>query len=128
MPPPPAVGESVNGVSKNLSGSVKKTFTTDTADTHLRGRRRKQDRINLEPNQYRQAQHYVHNAMRVNVQFFLLWGRRHSCDCHCAISGSGYAFVCAQHHSQQLSRAAVCGDAQNINNAARNMRVVHTHS
>ena len=32
----------------------------------------------------------------------------------------------AQHHSQQLSRAAVCGDAQNINNAARNMRVAHS--
>ena len=36
-------------------------------------------------------------------------------------SGSARGF--AQHHSQQLSRAAVCGDAQNINNAARNMRV-----
>ncbi|EOD22403.1 hypothetical protein EMIHUDRAFT_240438 [Emiliania huxleyi CCMP1516] len=35
-------------------------------------------------------------------------------------SGSARGFV--QHHSQQLSRAAVCGDAQNINNAARNMR------
>ena len=35
-------------------------------------------------------------------------------------SGSAQGF--AQHHSQQLSRAAVCGDAQNINNAARNMR------
>ena len=30
------------------------------------------------------------------------------------------------HHSQQLSRAAVSGDAQNINNAARNMRVAHS--
>ena len=43
-------------------------------------------------------------------------------------SGSARGF--AQHHSQQLSRAAVCGDAQNINTAARNMRVAHslTHS
>ena len=39
-------------------------------------------------------------------------------------SGSARGF--AQHHSQQLSRAAVCGDAQNINNAARNMRVAHS--
>ena len=39
-------------------------------------------------------------------------------------SGSARGFV--QHHSQQLSRAAVCGDAQNINNAARNMRVAHS--
>merc|ERR1712086_233451 len=39
-------------------------------------------------------------------------------------SGSAPGF--AQHHSQQLSRAAVCGDAQNINNAARNMRVAHS--
>ena len=31
-------------------------------------------------------------------------------------SGSARGFV--QHHSQQLSRAAVCGDAQNINNAS----------
>ena len=38
--------------------------------------------------------------------------------------GSARGF--AQHHSQQLSRAAVCGDAQNINNAARNMRVAHS--
>ena len=37
-------------------------------------------------------------------------------------SGSARGFV--QHHSQQLSRAAVCGDAQNINNAARNMSLV----
>ncbi|EOD16497.1 hypothetical protein EMIHUDRAFT_245039 [Emiliania huxleyi CCMP1516] len=36
-------------------------------------------------------------------------------------SGSARGFV--QHHSQQLSRAAVCGDSQNINNAARNMRL-----
>ena len=41
-----------------------------------------------------------------------------------ANSGSARGF--AQHHSQQLSRAAVCGDAQNINNAARNMRVAHS--
>ena len=39
-------------------------------------------------------------------------------------SGSARGFV--QHHSQQLSRAAVCGDAQNINDAARNMRVAHS--
>ena len=39
-------------------------------------------------------------------------------------SGSARGF--AQHYSQQLSRAAVCGDAQNINNAARNMRVAHS--
>ena len=39
-------------------------------------------------------------------------------------SGSARGF--AQHHSQQLSRAAVSGDAQNINNAARNMRVAHS--
>jgi len=39
----------------------------------------------------------------------------------CVCEGSARGF--AQHHSQQLSRAAVCGDAQNINNAARNMRV-----
>ena len=39
-------------------------------------------------------------------------------------SGSARGFV--QHHSQQLSRAAVCGDAQNINNAARNMRAAHS--
>ena len=39
-------------------------------------------------------------------------------------SGSARGFV--QHHSQQLSRAAVSGDAQNINNAARNMRVAHS--
>ena len=39
-------------------------------------------------------------------------------------SGSARGF--AQHHSQQLSRAAVWGDAQNINNAARNMRVAHS--
>ena len=39
-------------------------------------------------------------------------------------SGSARGF--AQHHSQQLSRAAVCGDAQNINNAARNMRGAHS--
>ena len=39
-------------------------------------------------------------------------------------SGSARGFV--QHHSQQLSRATVCGDAQNINNAARNMRVAHS--
>ena len=43
-----------------------------------------------------------------------------------AASGSARGFV--QHHSQQLSRAAVCGDAQNINNAARNMRVAHSLS
>ena len=41
-------------------------------------------------------------------------------------SPSGSARGFAQHHSQQLSRAAVCGDAQNINNAARNMRVAHS--
>lgn len=44
-------------------------------------------------------------------------------------SGSARGF--AQHHSQQLSRAAVCGDTQrNINNAARNMRACRsrTHS
>ncbi|EOD28482.1 hypothetical protein EMIHUDRAFT_204370 [Emiliania huxleyi CCMP1516] len=40
-------------------------------------------------------------------------------------SGSARGFV--QHHSQQLSRAAVCGDAQNINNAARIMRVAHSN-
>jgi len=40
-------------------------------------------------------------------------------------SGSARGF--AQHHSQQLSRAAVCGDAQNINNRLlRNMRVAHS--
>ena len=39
-------------------------------------------------------------------------------------SGSARGF--AQHHSQQLSRAAISGDAQNINNAARNMRVAHS--
>ena len=38
-----------------------------------------------------------------------------------AASARGFA----QHHSQQLSRAGVSGDAQNINNAARNMRVAH---
>ena len=41
-------------------------------------------------------------------------------------SDSGSARGFAQHHSQQLSRAAVCGDAQNINNAARNMRLAHS--
>ena len=41
-------------------------------------------------------------------------------------SGSARGF--AQHHSQQLSRAAVCGDAQNINNADRNMCVSRTRS
>ncbi|EOD23528.1 hypothetical protein EMIHUDRAFT_239515 [Emiliania huxleyi CCMP1516] len=41
-------------------------------------------------------------------------------------SGSARGF--AQHHSQQLSRAAVCGDAQNINKTLlpRNMRVAHS--
>ena len=40
-------------------------------------------------------------------------------------SGSARGFV--QHHSQQLLCAAVCGDAQNINNAAHNdMRVAHS--
>ena len=39
-------------------------------------------------------------------------------------SGSARGF--AQHHSQQLSRTAVCGDAQNINNVARNMSRTHS--
>ena len=56
--------------------------------------------------------------------------RTHSCECEAVntdygtASGSARGF--AQHHSQQLSRAAVCGDTQNINNAARNMRVAHS--
>jgi len=41
-------------------------------------------------------------------------------------SGSARGF--AQHHSQQLSRAAVCGDAQNINKTLLATCVSRTHS